>query len=158
MTLLPQRQTWSLSIDDKATAPCVKSYRYQRCLSNTKLKEIFWLVKPTVVSNTPFFWLHVTKEKSTEKTKPNQNKNKWQTPKKKFTLSLCEPVCRGCNLWSILQLSEGFFVSNCIFCGFSTASISVTQSEPSDPVYKEKQNITLNCSFRNTTLGDISLS
>ena len=24
MTLLPQRQTWSLSIDDKATAPCVK--------------------------------------------------------------------------------------------------------------------------------------
>ena len=24
MTLLPQRQTWSLSIDDKAAAPCVK--------------------------------------------------------------------------------------------------------------------------------------
>ena len=83
----------------------------------------------------------ITKEKSRKKTKPNQNKNKWQTPKKKFTLSLREPVCRRCNLWSILQLSEGFFVSNCIFCGCSTVSISVTQSEPSDPVYKKNKKL-----------------
>ena len=43
-------------------------------------------------------------------------------------------------------------MSNCIFCGRSTVSISVTQSEPSDPVYKDKQKLTLNCSIRKTTL------
>ena len=50
-------------------------------------------------------------------------------------------------------------MSNCIFSGCSTVSISVTQSEPSDPVYKDKQNlVTLNCSIRKTTPGDISVS